>query len=197
MTISTAANDYTQSGTVTGEGALAAQTTYNYHGTPDNPTTGIADAPFYTTRTDDWAGRTSSQAVYTFSVDQAAGLSTVTAPDGTITETRSIVHAGFFDDGLINQTTLKIGSTVLSDTVLSWDPSPPGNIPRITSVKTTNEATPGQTKAVVFTYDPATPYNNIWKVSERDLTTNGTVSPIELRRTETTYVTDSSFTIAG
>jgi YD repeat-containing protein len=34
-------------------------------------------------------------------------------------------------------------------------------------------------------------------VSERDLTTNGSVSAIELRRTETTYVTDSSFTNRG
>jgi len=196
MTISTAANDYTQAGTVTNDGTLAAQTTYNYHGTPDNPTTGISDAPFYTTRTDDWAGRTSAQPVYSFSVNQGSGLSTVTAPDGTITETHSTVSGGW-DNGLINQTTIKIGSTVLSDTVFSWEPSAPGNIPRLSQVKTTNEAVPAQTKAVVFTYDPTTTYNNISKVSERDLTTNGSVSPVELRRTETTYVTDGSFTNRG
>jgi YD repeat-containing protein len=199
MTISTAANDYTQAGTVTNDGALAAQTTYNYHGTPANPTTGISDAPFYTTRTDDWAGRTSAQPVYTFAVDQAAGLSTVTAPDTpnqTISQTRTIVSSGW-DDGLISQTTIKVGNTVLSDTLLSWEqsPAPEDSVPRLTQVKTTNEA--GQTKAVVFTYDPATPYNNLSKVSERELTTNGSVSPIELRRTETTYVTDSAFTNRG
>jgi RHS repeat-associated protein len=195
MTISTDATDYTQSGTITNEGTLAAQTTYNYHGTPDNPTTGISDAPFYTTRTDDWAGRTSAQPVYTFSVNQSTGLSTVTAPNGTISETHAIVSTGW-DNGLVNQTTMKVGATVWSDAFFSWELSP-NNIPRLIQVKATNEAVPAQTKAVVFTYDPLTTYNNISKVSERDFTTNGTVSATELRRTETTYVTDSSYTNRG
>ncbi|MGH9905040.1 MAG: hypothetical protein ACRD8U_05570, partial [Pyrinomonadaceae bacterium] len=191
MTISTAADDYTQAGTVTAEGTLAAQTTYNYQGTPAN----LSDAPFYTTRTDDWAGRTSVQPVYTFSVDQATGLSTVAALDGTITETHSIVSSGF-DDGLINRTTSKIGSTVLSDTVFDWEQSSTqGNNPRLTQVRITNEA--GQTKAVVFTYDASTPFNNVSHVSERDLTTNGSVSATELRSTETTYVTNSNYTNRG
>lgn len=73
----------------------------------------------------------------------------------------------------------------------------PGKYPRLTHVTTTDDGVPAKTKAVVFTYEPATPYNNIWKVSERDLTTNGSVSATEMRRTETTYVTDSSFTNRG
>ncbi len=195
MTISTAATEYTQMGSVTNDGTLAAQTTYNYHGTPPNQTVGINDAPFYTTRTDDWAGRTSAPAVYNFSVDQAQGLSTITSPDNTITETHSILHEGFFDDGLIDRTTIKVGSAIWSNTIFTWDPAPPGNIPRLSNVRTTNEA--GQTRGVVFTYDPSTPYNNISLVSERGLTTDGSVSATELRRTETTYVTDSNFTNRG
>jgi RHS repeat-associated protein len=201
MTISTAANDYTQAGTVSSEGIQAALTTYNYQGTPVNPTTGLADAPYYTTRTDEWAGRVSAQPPYTFVVDPATGVSTVTAPDNsdpalrTATETHTIVDSGQWDDGLISETKIKVGSTVLSDTLYTWDPGPGGFNARLKQVKTTNEA--NQTRATVFTYDTADLYNNVWKVSERDLTTDGSVSPTELRRTETIYQTGSQYTNRG
>jgi len=46
----------------------------------------------------------------------------------------------------------------------------------------------------VLSYDDThTPYNNVSVVSERDFTSNGTVSSTELRRTETTYVTSSNY----
>lgn len=83
MTIST--TDKSQMGTVTSEGVLAASTEYDY------PTiaSALADVPKYTYWTDDWAGRTTtaSPPFYTFAIAEGTpNLSTVTAPDGTITE---------------------------------------------------------------------------------------------------------------
>jgi RHS repeat-associated protein len=194
MTIGTAANDYTQAGFVSGEGTQAALTTYNYQGTPVNPIPngGLADAPTYTTRTDEWAGRVSAQPVYNFSVDQTTGVSTVTAPDGTISETHSIVDSGVWDDGLVKETIIKQGANELSHTVIDWEPGTNDN-PRVRQVRTKNEA--GQARATVLTYDTTTPFNNISIVSERDFTTDvNVVSTTELRRTETTYVTSAVYT---
>ncbi len=69
---------------------------YNYPQDPSN----LSDVPAYTRRTDGWAGRTvgmpgtGEAPYYTFAVDKNTGISTVTAPDGTITETRTIVNPG-------------------------------------------------------------------------------------------------------
>jgi hypothetical protein len=142
-------------------------------------------------RTDDWAGRVSAQPVWNFSVNQDTGVSTVTAPDGTVSETHAIVHKGFSDDGLVTDTIIKVGATEFSHTVLQWDST--GGDPRLSWTKNTNES--GQTKAVV--YDQYGAYNNVGHVSERDFTTDGSVSPTELRRTETTYITSSTYTARG
>ena len=179
-------------GSIASNGALASTTTYNYQGTPVNPTPagGLSDAPTYTTRTDDWAGRTSSQLVWYFSVNQTSGISTVTAPDGTVSETHAIVHQGYPDDGLITDTIIKVGASELSHTVLQWDPN---GVSRLSSTRNTNES--GQTKAVV--YDQYDDYNNVGRVSEHDFTSDGSVSPTELRRTETSYFTPSAYTSRG
>ncbi len=180
----------TDPGQYPNEGTLAATTTYNYEGTPLRPipSDGLADAPDYTQRTDDWAGRVSAQPVYQFSVDKAAGISTVTAPDGSVTESHTVVDPSQWDHGLVSDVYVdKQGSTFLSHTKMDWDPASTGN-PRVQQIRATNDG--GQTKATVLSY---TTYNNISVVSERDLTTDGSVSPTELRRTETTYVTSSSY----
>jgi RHS repeat-associated protein len=180
---------------VANEGITAATTTYNYPGTPVNTTTGISDVPTYTTRTDDWAGRTTGMSgnpavapFYTFSVDETNGISTVTAPDGAVTETRNTVHPGLWDDGLIKETFLdKQGTTALAHTVIDWEQGVSGT-PRVAKTRFTNES--GLTKATVFSYGT---FNNLTTVSERDFSSDGSVSSTELRRTETTYVTTSAY----
>jgi len=194
MTVSSTSTSST--GSVTAEGTQAAVSTYNYPGTPVNSTNGLSDLPSYTTRTDDWAGRTTGMngnpataPYYTFSVDEANGISTVTAPDGSISESDAIVHADQWDDGLIKETFVdKQGSSALVHTVTDWEQGA-GNAPRPTQVRTTDET--GQTKAVVFSYTSS--YNNVAAISERDFTSDGSVSATELRRRETTYITSSSY----
>src|SRR5262249_29426793 len=65
MTVSTTALDVT--GSVQSVGTMSASTTYDY---PTNTLLGLSDAPFYSQRTDNWAGRVLAQPIYYFSVDQ-------------------------------------------------------------------------------------------------------------------------------
>src|ERR1044072_4179165 len=189
MTVSSTST--TSAGSVTGDGAMAAQTTYGY------PTSGqsLSDVPKFSTRADEWAGRTTSGSApsYTFANSSATGekISTVTAPDNTISETRTMDNPGEWNDGLVKQILVKDGSTVLLSTVIEWEQTPTNGPPRVASVKTTDDGSTARTKATVFSY---TSYNNISVISERDFTTDGTLSSTELRRTETTYVTSSSYT---
>src|SRR6266704_1191372 len=187
MTAST--DSLTTAGTVTeGTNSVAATTTYNYPTTASS----LSDVPTYTTRTDEWAGRTNggSAPSYSFSVNESTGVSTVTAPDGTVTESDATVDAGQWDDGLISDTYVKIGSTVLSHTKLDWEHDSNGKNPRVYQIRSTDDG--GNTKATVLTY--TTPYNNVSAVSERDFTTDGSISSTVLRRTETTYVASSNYT---
>jgi RHS repeat-associated protein len=189
MTVST--NSTASPGSVTYDGSMAGQTTYNY------PTTNssLTDVPTYTMRTDEWAGRTSggSAPVYTFANSTGTGdkISTVTAPDGTITETHTIDHPEFFDDGLVSDTYVQYGSTptVLAHTHLDWDHDSNNHNHRVSQIRTT-DVQAGLTKATVLTYSE---YNNVSVVSERDFTTDGTVSSTELRKTETDYVDSSNY----
>jgi RHS repeat-associated protein len=178
---------------VSAEGTQAAVSTYNYPGTPVNSTTSLNTLPSYTKRTDDWAGRTTSMngdaPFYEFTVDDTSGISTVTAPDGTISETHTIVHEDNWDHGLISDTYVdKQASSELAHIHIEWEQGPSG-IPRVISVRKTNDN--HETSATVLSY---TSYDNVSEVSERDFTTDGTISPTELRRTKTTYVTSSSYT---
>ena len=185
-------------GTVTeGTNTTAATTTYDYYTSAN----AISDVPTFTRRTDEWAGRTSggSAPYYTFSVSEQTSetISTVTSPgNSTIMETHSIKNSGAWNDGLVTETRIQNSSSVVyRKTVMSWEQNSSNGTPRLASVRVTNEA--GKTTATVFSYDDAhTPYNNISVVSERDFTSDGSVSSTELRRTETTYVTSSNY-LAG
>lgn len=188
----TVSSDSTGSaGSVTNEGTSAAQTTYNY------PTTGgsLTDAPSYSTRTDEWAGRTSggSAPYYTFanSTGTDEKISTVTAPDGTITETHAIDRPSSWDDGLISDTYVQYGSTptILTHTHLDWAHDSANLNQRVWQIRTT-DVPGGLTKATVLSY---TSYNNVSVVSERDFSTDGSVSATELRKTVTSYITDSNY----
>jgi YD repeat-containing protein len=193
MTVST--TEATQIGTVTGEGVTAASTEYNY------PTTAsaLSEVPKYTRRTDDWAGRTTGTAApyYTFNVTEGTtNLSMVTAPDGSVTETETYGSTSSGLSGLVKQVTIKSASgAVLSRTVYSWLPDGNDFNPRLTQVLSTNDQ--NQTKGVVYTYDTSLSYNNVTKVSERDFTGDGTLSAVELRRTETTYEKGTNYLLRG
>ena len=52
-----------------------------------------------------------------------------------------------------------------------------------------DDGSPRLTKATVYGY---TTFNNVISVSERDFTSDGSISATELRRTETSYVNSSS-----
>lgn len=195
MTASTTSTSST--GTVTeGSNTVAATTTYDY----PSSAASLTDAPTYSHRTDDWAGRTTSGSApqYTFEVSESSTetLSRVTAPDGSVVERVSIKNTGQWDDGLVKETRIQnapstTSHTVYAKTVLSWEQSPSSGPPRVTSIRETNEA--GKTRASVLTYDTSTPYNNVHVISERDFTTDGSISGIELRKTVTDYVSSSSY----
>jgi RHS repeat-associated protein len=183
-------------------GTQAAVTMYNYEGGTLSdrsiPSTGLTDTPSYTKRTDNWAGRTTGMPntgtpgdapYYQFSVDKANGVSTVTAPDGSVSETDTIVNAGQWNDGLVSDIYIdKTQTSFLSLTHIDWDSNSTSN-PRMSQILTTDAA--GWTKATVLTY--ASTYNNISVISERAFTTNGTVGS-ELRRTERSYETSANYT---
>lgn len=188
MTAST--NSTTSAGTVSISGAsVAAQTTYNY---PESAQA-LTDVPTYSRRTDDWAGRTTSMnggaPYYDFSTNESTGVSTATAPDGTVNETHSIVNSGQWDDGLVSDAYVKDSSTTYAQTHWDWELDASGRNARVYRIRKTD--TPSSlTKATVLTYSS---YNNVSVFSERDITTDGSVSATELRRTEVTYVTSSSY----
>ena len=175
-------------GSVTADGTMATQTTYSY------PTSGqsFTDVPTYTTRTDEWAGRTTggSAPVFTFSVNESTGVSTVTAPDGTINETQAIVNAGQWNDGLISDTYIKDSSTTYWREHMDWQLDSNSKNPRIYQILKT-DVPASLTSSTVLTY---TSYNNISVRSERDFGSSPTTpSSTELRRIETAYVTSSDY----
>jgi RHS repeat-associated protein len=185
MTVDSGALD--QTGWIASEGLQAALTTYNYPITPSN----LADVPAYTRRTDEWAGRTTGMPgtdeapYYTFSVDKPNGISTVTAPDNTVTETHTIVAPGQWNDGLLSQTLVKqgTGGPVLARTDTSWEQDANGRNPRPQQLQMTNDV--GQTTTVVLTYSS---YNNVIVTSTRGF------DGAEVRRVETDYQTNAAWT---
>lgn len=188
MTVSS--DSTTTAGSVSSEGSQAAQTTYDY----PTSASALTDVPVYSHRTDEWAGRTTggSAPSYEFSGNPSTGVSTVTAPDGTITESHAVVDSGVWDDGLISDIYIQYGSTptVLTHSHMDWEQDSSSLNPRVYQIRTT-DVPAGLTKATVLSY---TTYNNVSVASERDFTTDGSVSSTELRRTETTYVNSSSYT---
>lgn len=184
MTVST--NDPNTVGSVVSDGQVAAWTEYDYPTAPSH----LTDAPKYTHRTDDWAGRTPANSpapVYIFAVDDTLGTSTITAPDGTTTITTTIVDPNNSFRGYVQEVLVKQGTTELSKTTNTWERGYVTDTgwtpPRLQKVAVKNEA--NQTQTTLFSYVGR--YNNISAVSERDFNLpDGSVGP-ELRRTETTY----------
>lgn len=185
MTVDSDALD--QTGWISGEGLQAALTIYNYPITPSN----LADVPAFTRRTDDWAGRTTGMPdtgeapYYTFAGDQPNGVSTVTAPDNTVTETHTIVAPEEWNDGLLSHTMIKQGasSPVLARTDTIWELDANGRNARPQQLEMTNDA--GQTTKVVLTYSS---HNNVIVVSTRGF------DGAEVRRVETDYQTNAEWT---
>lgn len=175
----------TDTGTVTDDGQEAASTLYNYPVVAGN----LSDVPKYTRRTDDWAGRTTTaKPFYTYAVNETLGTTTITAPDASVTETRTIVAEGQWNHGLVSETSVKTGTTVLARNVLTWEHDGNQRNPRIQKSESINEA--GQSRTTVLSY---TSYNNVSVMSERDFAAVGATG-VELRRTETTYETNSAWT---
>jgi len=175
-------------GSVSNEGTLATQTTYSYPDTGQS----FTDVPIYSTRTDEWAGRTTggSAPAYTFAVDASTGVSTVTGPDGTINETDVIVNTGQWDDGLVKDSYVKDSSTTYSRVHMDWQRDSNNQNPRVYQLLTT-DVPATLTKSIVLTY---TSYNNVAVASERDFSASPTTpSTTELRRTETTFVTATDY----
>lgn len=172
---------------VEGDGQWAATTTYDYP-LAAVPLSGV---PTYSTRTDDWAGRTSVHPVYTF--HEGFNLSRVTAPDGTVTETTTIIGNGedLWRNGLVGETVVKAeNGMVRSRTKYDWERGATGSggVQRVKRIWSTNEA--GQTRAIVYNqYDS---YNNVLSMSEHDFAAADTVGT-ELRRTETAYVGNANY----
>ena len=197
MTVST--DSLTDTGSVTAEGTEAASSAYNYPTTAED----LVDPPKYTERADDWAGRTGggSAPIHKFSVtaDESEVVSIVETPGGTITETHAMVDPGSWPDGLVTKVLVQYKPTptstpvVVSETQLNWEGNPTNFTGRLKDIRVTNDASPRQTKSTIFSYDDAnTPYNNVSVVSETDFTTDGSLGTV-LRRTETTYITSSSY----
>lgn len=186
-------NGWDQLGSVNSDGQVAATTLYDY---PNEPRT-LMDVPGYQHRTDDWTGGNSTHPDYFFSSGSTPGNSTITALDGTATDTLTIVtgvEAEQWKNGLVSDTTIRDGGLVLSKTHIDWEPSgtnPDGSFknPRIHQVQTTNEA--GETTTIV--YDQYDAFNNVTRMSFHGFSAPGTVGA-ELRRVETDYVTDSRWT---
>jgi RHS repeat-associated protein len=192
----------TSMGSVTSAGQTAANTTYNYP--TSAPFGGLADVPQYTTRTDTWSGQTTGAAVYNFSVDENPSgytdrsITSVTAPDGTVTLSHNKKHSGYWDDGLLIGTVLKAsssGADLMVDTY-AWEVGYVSGDFRMTSHMHSNEAT--ETMFTLYGYcDYGTtsncdPYDNVRWITEHDF--NGTSLGTLLRRTEFAYEHGSDWT---
>jgi RHS repeat-associated protein len=193
----------TSMGSVTSDGQTAANTLYNYP-TSVPSLDPLTDVPQYTTRTDTWSGQTTSASVYTFSVDDNPSgytdrrITTVTAPDGSVTQSHRLKNPGQWNDGLLIGTVVKAsssGATLMVDTY-AWEQGNGSVNYRMTANMHSNEAT--ETKFVQFGYcDYGTssncdPYDNVRWITEHDF--NGTSPGTQLRRTEFTYEHGTNWT---
>jgi RHS repeat-associated protein len=193
----------TETGSVISEGQIAASTTYNY---PLNiPSPLPNDVPYYTTRTDDWAGRTSAQAITTYQVEKYTvnnvTKAKITSPDGTITETWSKIAPDQWNDGLVSDIFTKTlinpqlqTYKIWSHTKLFWGNQINTNgrqNPRVEKIEVTNEA--DQTITTTLQFDN---YNNPIVVRQHDFAAPGQTGT-ELERTEITYENNSNWLNRG
>jgi RHS repeat-associated protein len=195
-TITTTGDSRYNAGTINNDGSLLATTTYDYPGGAVN----LADVPTYGTRTDDWTGRTLATApAYAFVVDPSTGISKVTSPDGSISETHSITNSGQWNEGMVDSVSLKEmvndQPRVLSSTNYTWELDSSGQNPRIKQIDTINDA--HQRKSTVLSY---TSYNNLFASEEYgfvpDTSPPGTLGT-KLKSTGFTYVADTQYTSRG
>ncbi|MCU1264588.1 MAG: repeat-associated core domain [Acidobacteria bacterium] len=195
------------SGLSEGTNTTAAWTIYNYPGSSSRaiPSGGMADTPDFTEREDEWAGRTTNGPApkYLFSSGTVSGHKefTVTSPpplpaaspspspaESAVTESRTIDHPGYWDDGLVDNVTQKDGvGNAYTRTGIEWEQDSAGN-PRVHVQWVTNSRAI-LTKATVFSY---TTYNNVSAISERAYTTSESALGSEVRRTEITYAHETS-----
>src|SRR4029079_10126958 len=139
MTVS--ADSLSAIGTVTeGTNTTAATTTYGYPVSAG----ALSDVPTFTYRDDEWAGRTNGGSAprYQFATSETSTekVLTVTAPDLTISEVRSIKNPGAWNDGLITERSIQYSSVIYAKTVIGWEQNSANGTPRVASFKTTNEA---------------------------------------------------------
>ncbi|HEV2863860.1 MAG TPA: RHS repeat-associated core domain-containing protein [Pyrinomonadaceae bacterium] len=176
MTVSTTEEEVM--GAVTGEGQAAVTTEYDY---PVGPAL-LTDAPIYTRRTDDWAGRTpfhtAGPPVHLFSSNKEQGISTVTSPDGTQTTTQTVVNRGQWDDGLVRQIEVKQGGKIYRRTVNTWEHDGASRNPRPRRVDVVDER--NEMRSTLYSYAA---FNNVSLLTE--LGYGGE----ELRRIQTAYET--------
>ena len=202
MTVSTTAAD--QTGTVTSEGTAAATTEYNY---PDGSTP-LTDAPKYTQRTDDWAGRTAPAAAITLynSPDPVYGVDTtssVTVKDADFNfdvEYKTIFYdTADYLNGLVKETDVtklygptRQYRTLMSKNTFVWAQGSGAfggrQNPVLQSVETTDDA--GQLTKVEYTYDS---YNNRTAVKEYGFKSGGSYPTNPLRQTNTAYQTGAGW----
>lgn len=194
MQVSTSANN--AAGAVTSVGQQAASTTYNY---PTSPA-GLSDAPTYTRRSDDWAGRTTSMTegatqvppFYVFAVDQGEGIETITAPDGTVTETRKVVNPGQWDDGLVTSVEVRKGGVMLQRVQTDWETWELGPYNRrVREVRVTNNNNQTATTTYFYWDAGAAGFNNVKYVVEKGF------GGEELRVTKVTYETGAAYESRG
>ncbi|MBK8151365.1 MAG: RHS repeat protein [Acidobacteria bacterium] len=196
-------NSLTTTGTITSDGQWAAWTKYNYPGTDtEPPSSTLSDMPKYNKRIDEWRGRTSDgnpPETYFNVVDETSTrTTTITTPDGAVSETIANRNTAAWNDGLITQTSLKDSSgNVFSKTAYTWEEGSTvwgRHNPRVKRTEVTNDA--GLTKAIVLEYvdlnNVACAYNNVCQVKEHDYAAAGSNGTL-LRNTVTTYETGASY----
>ncbi len=123
--------DVATNGTIT-TGTVVAYTEYNYPTTPSNLN---AQAPTFTKRSDWWMESAFGVVEHNFSVaagpDPKTVVTSVTAPDGTVTETttkrytpQDRQHGVPFDEGMVLRVKVLKDGTVFSDDKLEWEAGP-------------------------------------------------------------------------
>lgn len=167
-------------------GTEAASTEYNYPLTTPSPAP--SKVPTYTTRTDDWAGRTTSSAAVTSFSNSVSGTvrtTTVTNPDGTKLETKQTINTGVWNDGVIDSVRFlkSDGTTEMSVQNNTWTQN--GSRPQLTRTAAKDEA--GNWTSQTFTYNS---YDLVTETKEFDC--QSCTTPV-LRSSTTDYITTQSY----
>jgi RHS repeat-associated protein len=192
--------DVDPTGAITNYGQTAASTEYDYPTTPQHL---LFQLPGYTKRTDYWldaSGNTVGPVVHEFHVDYTSELqtsiTTITAPDGTISEIRKRYYpvqahttnwVDTWDEGLIKEEKVTKDSKVYSKINYNWEKKDGG--PRLLDETVTDDA--GQQRKTTFTYYNPALVSNVWNgvFTNVDEVKEFGFDGAELRRTKTTYET--------